>query len=94
MEADISVSELARRLAGPDASRDQVDNQRTTVHRWLRGGGISDEKAERLAELFGKPLDHFKEPATDQMELDRLRHLAESILREVDSIQRRLNGSS
>lgn len=91
----LSVSELGRRLAGPSATRSQVDNQRSQVHRWLRGGsGISDENAERLAGALGLPLDYFKEPRPTPDEVDRIRQRVVDLLREVDDLRRRLDGEA
>lgn len=91
IEAKMNVSELARALAGKNATHKQIENQRTTIYRWKRGAGISNEKAERLAEILDKPLDYFKKPEPDPSELDRLRRLAKELIREVEAIERRMS---
>ena len=87
-EAGISVAALARRLA--EENGHDAEDVRGYIYRWFRGGGISDPWAERLAATLDREPDYFKkrEPAPD--ELERLRSLAASLLREVEELQRRL----
>ena len=47
----VSNRELGRRLAGPDASDKQADNQRTGVLRWLREGVEPSPQSARAVEI-------------------------------------------
>lgn len=59
-EQKISQRQLARGLAGADATTSRVENERRQIMKWLAGDHLpSEAKARRLSELLEKPADYF-----------------------------------
>lgn len=64
VERGMSQTELARLLAGPLAEPTRVESIRRLLNKWIRGKhDPSPEYAYRLAEILGKPNDHFSRGA-------------------------------
>ena len=83
-QAGLSNREAGTRLAQVSKGALTAENARASIVRWRRGSGISDENAERLAEMLGLPPGYFKKPRPEPDELARIRRLAADLLREID----------
>ena len=83
-QAGLSNREAGSRLAQVSDGALTPENARASIVRWRRGGGISDENAERLSEMLNLPPDYFKKPRPAPDELARVRRLAADLLREIE----------
>lgn len=84
-EPGLTTRGLARELAGPGATDNQLDNKRRLINGWKAGEGISDENAELLARRFDKPVGYFKTPKGERRrQRDRLAVLEETAIRGED----------
>lgn len=71
-EAGLSNRKLARLMAGPDASTQEVENERRKLQRYLADDGAPQRStALRMAELLGKPPDYFIDARPLKEELAR-----------------------
>lgn len=72
-ERKMAMRALARKLLGPNATKDEVDSKRSQISKWRNGpGGISDLNAWALADALGYPLDHFTKPRETRTLRDEL----------------------
>jgi transcriptional regulator with XRE-family HTH domain len=94
-EAGVSQRELARRLAGGEASSRRRENVRRQVAKWLNGTRPGLENAEKLAKVLKTPEDYFVTERRDRAdELAELREAFDELRLElqgrVDRLEKRL----
>lgn len=66
-EAGLSQSDLARRLAGPDADRRRVDARRRLILKWLQRRHFpSPRYAQELGAIFNHPAEFFSSESTER----------------------------
>jgi 3-hydroxyacyl-[acyl-carrier-protein] dehydratase len=65
-ELGYTKSDLARLLAGPDATQTRIEGQRRLVQRWAVGTQPGLENASKLSDLLGKPADYFLPPGAER----------------------------
>lgn len=97
IDAEISRLELARLMEDEGTPPDRVRNTKRMIVRWLRGGGISDPNAVRIARAFNKrepdryELTHFlKEPELQPKWADEVAALHEERQRDREAYQAEL----
>jgi hypothetical protein len=88
-QAGLSNREAGTRLAQVSDGALTAENARSSIVRWRRGGGISDENAERLSSIFDYPPDYFKRPRPAPDDLARVLALAADLLHALDELERR-----
>lgn len=92
-ETELSANEIARRLAGPGQSERDITNARSALYRWIKGGGITERNAERLAAAFMKPSDYFKglRPLPTEGEITAVEERLEDVRLQVLDLRRRFD---
>lgn len=89
-DAGLSNREAGNRLAEVSEGALTPENARSSIVRWRRGAGISDENAERLSRMLELPADYFKKPQPEPDDLARIRELAAGLLREIDRLSKEM----
>lgn len=80
LELRVSQRELARRLAGPDASAGVVSTKRRQVSRWCSGKGMSEDSAYAIAEALGVEPRRFYSPRVTGQPVGELEAILDRLL--------------